>query len=835
MHFCTIVARNYLAYAEVLMAGVTRHHPEADRTVVVVDAVPGEELRTDLATLLLDDLPLDPGELDRLRSIYDVTELCTAVKPSALTHLLDAGAEVACYLDPDIVVHAPLVGLEERARAHDVVLTPHVLAPMPDDGLGITERTILLSGVFNLGFVAVGSRSRPFLGFWDERLRRHCLVDHGAGLFTDQRWIDLAPALFDVAVVRDPGWNVAYWNLHERPLRLTAADVASTGGPHPYGTATVGDGVPLVFYHHSGHDPADGSLLSKHQGDRPRILLSEHPDVTSLCARWRDDLDAAGHGRRRRTPYRWAATAGGVALTTPVRHCLRDALLAVEATGGERPPSPIGADDGTAFVAWCLGTDDDDGPTATGDGTGVGVPRLVRWLHRTRADLQAAFPRVPGSDAAALVHWAATDAALRGDVAIALLPDPPPPVTLVSPATTAPASPTPGFNVVGYLEAELGVGESGRLVVRAAEAAGLPVATRAERRTSSRQRHGFGSRGAPGLPHDTTVLAVNADRVGAVLDALPTAEQEGRRRIGFWYWEVDVLPDPMRRAFDRVDEVWVASRYVADVLRPLSDTPVRRFPLPVLWPETPTALTRADVGVPADRFTFLYVFDFFSVFERKNPLGVVGAYTRAFGPDDGAALVLKTINGDRCIHDLERLRLAVAGRPDIEVRTEYLPAAHLRALTERSDAYVSLHRSEGFGLTIAQAMAAGTPAVATAHSGNLDFMTPAVSVLVPATLRAVGPGCDPYPRHATWAEPDLDAAADAMRALADDPAAARRLGGAGRAHVRAHHGIAPAAAFLRAHFDAPVTAADVVRSRAGGSARHVRAGARASSPSGDAG
>jgi hypothetical protein len=812
MHFCTIVARNYLAYAEVLMAGVARHHPDVERTVVVVDAVAGENLHTGSATMCLDELTVPgAGELDRLRSIYDVTELCTAVKPLVLAHLLDAGAEVACYLDPDIVVHAPLAGLDARAAAHEVVLTPHVLAPMPDDGRGISERTILLSGAFNLGFVAVGPRSRPFLTFWSDRLRRHCLVDHTAGLFTDQRWIDLAPALFDVDVVRHPGWNVAYWNLHERPLRLGAA-----------GTATVAGGEALVFFHHSGHDPGDGSLLSKHQGDRPRILLSEHPDVAALCARWRADLAAAGHDRRRRTPYRWAATGGGVALTTLVRRCLRDALLAAEATGAERPPSPIGPDGGAAFVAWCGAAADHGAGTATVHGpstaapavTEDSVPRLVSWLHHTRADLQAAFPRVPGADAAALVHWAAIDATVRSLVPIALLPAPPPPVILTAPVATSPVAPTPGYNVVGYLEAELGVGESGRLIVQAAEAAGLPVATRTERGTSSRQRHGFGLRGAPGLPHDTTVLAVNADRVGVVLDALPAAEQVGRRRIGFWYWEVDVVPDPMRRAFDRVDEVWVASRYVADVLRPLSDTPVERFPLPVLWPETPTALTRADVGLPEDRFTFLYVFDFFSVLERKNPLGLVDAYTRAFGPDDGAVLVFKTINGDRCIGDLERLRLAVAGRPDIEVRTDYLPAAHVRALTELSDAYVSLHRSEGFGLTIAQAMAAGTPAVATAHSGNLDFMTSDVSVLVPACLRAVGPGCEPYPGLALWADPDLDAAADAMRSLADDPAAARRLGEAGRAHIRARHGIAPAVAFLRAHFDVTI-GATVARPGAG--------------------
>jgi glycosyltransferase involved in cell wall biosynthesis len=217
-------------------------------------------------------------------------------------------------------------------------------------------------------------------------------------------------------------------------------------------------------------------------------------------------------------------------------------------------------------------------------------------------------------------------------------------------------------------------------------------------------------------------------------------------------------------------------------------------------PSSPSRLTRADLGWPNDRFVVLFMFDFFSVSARKNPAGLLDAYRRAFSPADGATLVLKSVNGHACIADLERLRAAAGDRPDVVIDDRYVPAAHITAMIERCDVYASLHRAEGFGLTIAHAMAAGRPVVATGWSGNVDFLDATCGLPVPYDLASVGPGADPYPAGATWAEPDLDAAASSLRSLFDDRALGEQLGEAARRRIADHHGLDPAAAFLRERF-----------------------------------
>ena len=187
----------------------------------------------------------------------------------------------------------------------------------------------------------------------------------------------------------------------------------------------------------------------------------------------------------------------------------------------------------------------------------------------------------------------------------------------------------------------------------------------------------------------------------------------------------------MHDAFDYVDEVWTATR----VRRRPGSAPIGRRPV----------YTDAAAGAGAAHarrrsrgrrldlppgFLFLFVFDFFSILERKNPLGLIDAFTRAFRPDEGPTLVIKTINGERRLTDLERLRAAAAGRRDILIVDEYYSAEQKNALMGLCDCYVSLHRSEGLGLTMAEAMALGKPVIATGYSGNLDFMTPENSYLV---------------------------------------------------------------------------------------------------------
>src|SRR4029453_7931307 len=153
--------------------------------------------------------------------------------------------------------------------------------------------------------------------------------------------------------------------------------------------------------------------------------------------------------------------------------------------------------------------------------------------------------------------------------------------------------------------------------------------------------------------------------------------------------------------------VWVAGDFVVEAIAPAAPKPVRKFPLPVVVPSVPAGVTRSELGLPEGRFIFLFVYDFFSTAERKNPLGLIDAFKRAFGPDDGPVPVSKSINGAKRALELERVRLAAAGRPDVIVRDEYLSSEQHSALLGHCDAYVSLHRSKGFGLDMAKAMGLG--------------------------------------------------------------------------------------------------------------------------------
>jgi len=173
--------------------------------------------------------------------------------------------------------------------------------------------------------------------------------------------------------------------------------------------------------------------------------------------------------------------------------------------------------------------------------------------------------------------------------------------------------------------------------------------------------------------------------------------------------------------------------------------------------------------------------------ERKNPWGLVDAFGAAFAPGEGPLLVIKSINARQRPDQAERLRLHVAGAPDILLLEDYLDADDRDALVGLCDCYVSLHRSEGLGLTMAEAMAFGKPVIATGYSGNLQFMTEANSFLVPWTPTSIPAGCEPYPPGGRWAEPDLDAAAGLMRTVFEDGDLAAARGRQGAEDLRVLH------------------------------------------------
>jgi len=358
---------------------------------------------------------------------------------------------------------------------------------------------------------------------------------------------------------------------------------------------------------------------------------------------------------------------------------------------------------------------------------------------------------------------------------------------LAEPTSPAREGPRAGVNIAGYFDSTLGVGEAARQLRGALEKGGVTTAsfTLPERRS----REGGPPPPPARPPFPTTLVCANADAIEGARAWLGPGFFEGRT-IGVWWWEVDAFPERWRRSFDDLDEIWVGSRFVADAIAPESPVPVLTMPLPVA-PRPAAELSRVQLSLP-EGFLFLFVFDFASGFERKNPQGVIEAFGRAFTPGSGASLAIKHIGGEAYPRQAAALAQAAEGHADVHLIGGYLEPERHAALTGACDCYVSLHRSEGFGLTLAEAALAERPVICTGYSGPLDFLDAATAYLVGHELRPVGEGKDPYPPDAHWAEPDLDHAARLMRQVRDDPDAASASAALARRRLERSH--TPAAA-----------------------------------------
>lgn len=768
MNICTIIAKNYLPYARVLARSHAEHHPGFRCHVLVIDETEGyvDAAREPFELLTIPDIGLD--EFDEMRGTYDILELSTAVKPWLLRHMLDRhdeGSGVA-YLDPDIQMHGRLVDVESALRTHPMVLTPHLTGPMPRDGKKPSETDILIAGVYNLGFIALGNdpETDAFLSWWSERLLTDCHNAPDKGLFVDQRWVDFLPGLVPhLTILRDPAYNVAYWNLPHRDLRWDAVRGYTV------------DGHPLRFFHFSGYDPEVPYRLSKHQD---RISLAENPALQRICDAYGGALLAAGWEASRDLPYEHDRLPSGLKLSRRMRTLYREGLEADEV------PHSIFTPAGEAeFLAWL----NEPAPEA---------PQVTRYLYdvwRNRLDVQRAYPYLDDPEIAdSFLGWAGVFGAHEIPIPEPLLPrrsiEIRDRLVVESGPSPEPDEGAPvGVNVAGYLRAELGIGEIARQMVAALDVVGVPVAPIALHAPNSRQGHPFAALDTATTPFPVNLICVNADGLPEFAAQAGDAFFEGRYNVGLWWWETSGFPDSFEDAFGYVDEIWAGTRFVAEALSAVAPVPVVHIPMPVTAPE-PDPLAPGELDWP-DAFAFYFSFDYNSVVQRKNPLALVRAYTAAFAEGEGAALVLKCINAERHPESHAALCEAIAGRSDIVLIDRYLDAADKDRLTASCDCYVSLHRSEGLGLTIAEAMYLGKPVIATGYSGNMDYMGAHNSFPVSYRLVPIGEGADPYPPDGEWAQPDIDDAARLMRRVFEDPQEAHRRGARAALDLRAQHSI----------------------------------------------
>jgi glycosyltransferase involved in cell wall biosynthesis/SAM-dependent methyltransferase len=772
---CTIIAKNYLAHARVLAASFAEHHPEGRFHVLIIDDLEGYIVPEDEPFTVVRPAELGIDGFEQMAVLYNVLELSTSVKPWLMRWLLARSPDrIAVYLDPDMRLYAPLDEMFAAVSRHGLVLSPHSTDPMPRDGKRPNEQDILTAGAYNLGFIGIGSGdfADQLLEWWAERLKTDCIVDPRRGFFVDQRWIDLVPGMAEsFHLLRDRGFNVAYWNLSSRPISRDAD-----------GAWIAGD-VPLRLFHFSGFDQTRPDILSKHQN---RIALAEHPDLAELCRAYAVELLAAGAEEVRDWPYTYASTASGIPLNAVVRNVYRRLAAA-----GENGGSVFEEAGERVFVGHL------NAPAPAASGGEVGITNYLAALHDEREDLRRAYPDIGGADAAGYLGWARVFG--RVEVPDELLPaEGSVELAVASAAGDADATSERrarllGVNVAGYLNSELGVGEVARQAIRALDNAGIPVLPVGIAAPQSRQGHAFTHRGTSQRGYPINLICVNADMLPSFAAGIGEPFFAGRHSIGWWWWEASEFPERWLGSFAHVDELWAGSRFVAEALEVVSPVPVIQMPLPVSVAGAPRA-DPARFGLPAAAFSFLFSFDYSSVLERKNPLGAIDAFLRAFPQAGEAIFVLKSINAGFHPVDHERVRELAAGHRHVHLIDGYLEPADKDRLLASCDGYVSLHRSEGFGITMAEAMFLGKPVVATGYSGNVDFMTAENSYLVDYALAPIGPGAEPYPPGGVWADPDLDHAAALMREVYEDREEARRRAARGYADIRRTHSVAVAGA-----------------------------------------
>ena len=828
----TIVSRNYLHFALNLMASVADHLPGTRRVIVVCDST--------------DDLPaLPPGSafiginalgiehVDRMAYQYSILELNTAIKPFAFAHLFASlDVDNVIYFDPDIQLFSSGSALLQRLQSAQVILTPHLTAPL-DDERHPSDLSIVQSGSYNLGFLALrrSAGTQALLAWWQRKLTRDCVVDIPRGLFTDQKWMDLVPGLFDgVHIERHPGWNVAYWNLLHRQVT------------HEKGDYQV-NGEALFFFHFSGYSSGSRSI-SKHQD---RFNLDQcSPAVQALFALYSKRLDEHGRQRFAALPYAFARLADGTPLPDAARQLIRSQIEWSDAL------PDFGTPPGARFLIDFL--------TAPVDGRQPALSRLALQIHAARADLQAAFPDLLGAHRQAFVDWfkacagpeagvlgalaagvgeagvwsnpasaneadstptaaqpagasrrgfaapyrlayrlawaarnvlrPLTTPALRNRVrdhlirraypaaAVAAAPAQGQSSAPAAPATGAPQDQPPfGVTVIGYVAAESGVGESARATLRALACTDVPLAALDFRAGNvSRMAEVIDPALLSGQLHAVSLLHVNADQLPLARTLLGEGVFSVPHRIGFWAWELENFPEQWQGAFNHVDEVWVPSSFCQQAIGAASPVPVLCFPHAV---DIPTSLQpdRARFGLASDSVVFLAMADVMSSVERKNPFGAVQAFAAAFA--DGATraeLVVKISNGAREPAALKRLQDLARTCPGIHLITDVLDRPALNRLLDSVDCVVSLHRSEGFGLVLAEAMARAKVVLATGWSGNMDFMHERNSLPVDFQLTTIQSDCGPYRRGQRWAEPVLADAIHKMRLVVNDAALRGRLG-----------------------------------------------------------
>ena len=346
-----------------------------------------------------------------------------------------------------------------------------------------------------------------------------------------------------------------------------------------------------------------------------------------------------------------------------------------------------------------------------------------------------------------------------------------------------------GVNVVGYFRTVKGLSEAARSSAVALAAAkipcsivdfqyGIPITQQVELPPALSSGQGF--------KFNVNLIHINPPQLPYLWRSYGEYDLARRYTIGVWYWELPEFPAEWDFAFNLVDEVWVATQFIYNSVSKKAPIPVVKIP-PSVSVAPDYNLKRWNYGLPEDSFLFMCAYDVLSIQARKNPLGAIDAFMRAFaGSDKSVGLVIKVNNARENPIEIQQLYGYVQGYSNCYIIEDVFEKPKFHALIRLVDAYVSLHRSEGFGLIPAEAMCLGKPVIMTNWSGNVDFMTDNNSCGVNYDLVPVDSVYGPYMPNQVWAEPNLEYAAFLMQKLFFDEGYRKRISRNAKKHIREH-------------------------------------------------
>jgi glycosyltransferase involved in cell wall biosynthesis len=338
-----------------------------------------------------------------------------------------------------------------------------------------------------------------------------------------------------------------------------------------------------------------------------------------------------------------------------------------------------------------------------------------------------------------------------------------------------------GLNIVGFLTADLGVGESARCMVRAADTVGLPAAL-VPLKLHCKNRLGdqtYASRLQEKNPHAVNVVHVDPPSSRDLAHHHGAGFFAGKYNVAYWAWELPEFPDSWMPSVDYYNEIWCPSEFTREAIAMKSSVPVFTMPHAISF-ERPSGSFRARFGLPDGKFLFLFVYDLNSYSPRKNAQAVMDAFRQSGLAGRGAALVVKVQNVAGNETDFAALQSAVADLPGSVLIAETLTRREVYELESACDCFVSLHRAEGFGLAVAECMYLGKPVIATNWSATAEYLNNDNGCPVNARLIPLEQNHGPYTKGSFWADPDPAHAAWWMRQLFDDRAFAARLGASAR-------------------------------------------------------